>query len=106
MLENCKRDVATKLPMTPDTMFALHSMTKPITSLAAMMLIDANKIGLDDPVSKYIPSFAEMKVGMEQTEGRAQTALKLVPAKRQVTVMDLLRHTSGLSYDSTSVPNG
>jgi CubicO group peptidase (beta-lactamase class C family) len=93
------RDVTTKLPMTPDTIFALHSMTKPITSLAAMMLIDARKIGLDDPVSKYIPSFAEMKVGMEQTERQAQTALKLVPAKRQVTVMDLLRHTSGLSYD-------
>ena len=93
------RDVATKLPMTPDTIFALHSMTKPITSLAAMMLIDAGKIALDDPVSKYIPSFAGMKVGIEETEGQAQTVLKLVSAKRQVTMMDLLRHTSGLSYD-------
>jgi CubicO group peptidase (beta-lactamase class C family) len=46
------RDVTTKLPMTPDTIFALHSMTKPITSLAAMMLIDAGKLALDDPVSK------------------------------------------------------
>jgi len=93
------RDVTAKLPMTSDTIFALHSMTKPITSLAAMMLIDAGKIALDDPVSKYIPSFADMKVGMEQTDRHGQAALELVPAKRQVTIMDLLRHTSGLSYD-------
>src|SRR5215475_12269396 len=51
------RDVTTKLPATPDTIFALHSMTKPITSLAAMMLIDAGKLALDDPVAKYIPAF-------------------------------------------------
>src|SRR4249920_3722895 len=59
------RDVTTKLPMTPDTMFALHSMTKPITSLAAMMLIDAGKLAIVDPVSKYIPSFADVKVGVD-----------------------------------------
>jgi CubicO group peptidase (beta-lactamase class C family) len=93
------RDVTTKLPMTPDTIFALHSMTKPITSLAAMMLIDAGKIALDDPVSKYIPSFADIKMGLERTDEPGETTLELVPAKRQVTIMDLLRHTSGLSYD-------
>ena len=62
------RDVTTKFPMTPDTMFALHSMTKPITSLAAMMLIDAGKLALDDPVSKYIPAFATMQVGLESKD--------------------------------------
>ena len=60
------RDVATRLPMTPDTIFALHSMTKPITSVAAMMLIDEGRLSVDDPVSKYIPSFANMKVGLER----------------------------------------
>jgi CubicO group peptidase (beta-lactamase class C family) len=59
------RDVATKQPMTPDTIFALHSMTKPITSLAAMMLIDNGKLALADPVSKYIPAFAAVKVGVD-----------------------------------------
>ena len=92
------RDVATKLPMTPDTMFALHSMTKPITSLAAMMLIDAGKLALDDPVSKYIPAFATMQVGLESTDAHGEPTLKLVPAVRQVTIMDLLRQTSEISY--------
>ena len=93
------RDVATKTPMTPDTIFALHSMIKPITSLATLMLVDAGKIALDDPISKYIPSFADIKVGLERTDAQGETMLELVPAKRQVTIMDLLRHTSGLSYD-------
>src|SRR3954451_10145657 len=57
------RDVVTKAPMTDDTIFRLYSMTKPITSVAAMMLIDQGRLGLDDPVSKYIPSFANAKVG-------------------------------------------
>jgi len=68
-------DIETKTPMTPDTNFALHSMTNPITSLAALMLVDAGKIALDDPVSKYIPAFADMKVGAEadQCAGRGHT---------------------------------
>ena len=56
------QDVATKTPMTSDTIFALHSMTKPITSLAAMMLIEAGKMSLSDPASKFIPGFADVKV--------------------------------------------
>ena len=58
------RDVATNAPMTSDTIFALHSMTKPITSVAAMMLIDAGKLSLSDPVSKFIPAFAKVMVGV------------------------------------------
>src|SRR5689334_14658200 len=92
------RDVNTRVPMTPDTIFAIHSMTKPITSLAAMMLIDAGKLALDDPVSKYIPSYANLQVGQETTDAQGEPTLKLVPAVRQVTIMDLLRHTSEISY--------
>ena len=58
------QDVETNIPMTSDTIFALHSMTKPITSVAAMMLIDAGKLSLADPVSKFIPGFADAKVGV------------------------------------------
>lgn len=93
------RDVATKQAMTPDTIFALHSMTKPITSLAAMMLIDERKLALADPVSKYIPAFAEVKVGVESGRKDGVPVLKLVPPKRPVTIEDLLRHTSGISYE-------
>ena len=56
--------MATNVPMTPDTIFALHSMTKPITSVAAMMLVDAGKLKLTDPASKFIPDFADVKVGV------------------------------------------
>ena len=93
------RDVATRLPMTPDTLFAIHSMTKPVTSLAAMMLIDEGKLALADPVSKYIPAFAGVKVGIEARSKDGKPELDLVPANRQVTIEDLLRHTSGISYE-------
>ncbi len=59
------RDVATKTPMTADTIFRLYSMSKPVTSVAAMMLVDDGKLSLDDPLSKYIPAFADVKVAVE-----------------------------------------
>lgn len=93
------RDVRTHLSMTPDTIFAIHSMTKPITSLAAMMLIDEGKLALTDPVSKYIPLFAGTKVGMEITKPDGSMALELVPPIHPVTIRDLMRHTSGITYD-------
>jgi CubicO group peptidase (beta-lactamase class C family) len=90
------RDVATQLPMTADTIFRLYSMSKPVTSVAAMMLVEDGKLALDDPVSKYIPDFADVKVGVEMPNENGKLALE--PASRPITIEDLLRHTSGLTY--------
>src|SRR3984893_7513013 len=79
------RDVATKLPMTADTIFRLYSMSKPITSVAAMMLVEDGKLALKDPVSKYIPDFADVKVGGEKPGENAKTALVLETGSRPVT---------------------
>jgi CubicO group peptidase (beta-lactamase class C family) len=92
------RDVETDVPMTPDTIFPLHSMTKTITSFAAMTLVDQGKLKLDDPVSKYIPSFAKVKVGVEKTDDTGRPGLDLVSTRRPLTIQDLLLHTSGITY--------
>jgi CubicO group peptidase (beta-lactamase class C family) len=92
------RDPDTNAPMTDDTIFRLHSMTKPITSFAAMTLIDEGKLKLDDPVSNYIPSFASAKVGVEKKLDNGEKALEIVPPIRPVTIRDLLLHTSGITY--------
>jgi CubicO group peptidase (beta-lactamase class C family) len=93
------QDVAAPAPMSPDTIFALHSMTKPITCLAAMMLVDEGKLAPSDPVSKYIPAFADVKVGIASRAADGERALERVPPDRPVTVEDLLRQTSGITYD-------
>jgi CubicO group peptidase (beta-lactamase class C family) len=93
------RDVTTKAPMTPDTIFALHSMTKPITSVAAMMLVDEGRLSPQDPLSKYIPAFADVKVGMEPPNDNDLSTLELVPPIRPITIQDLMRHTSGITYE-------
>ncbi len=92
------RDLATKEPMTPDTIFRLHSMTKAITSVAAMILVDDGKLALSDPVSTYIPSFATMKVGVEDKTDTGDKVLSLTPLKRPITVQDLMLHTAGIPY--------
>jgi CubicO group peptidase (beta-lactamase class C family) len=92
------RDVSRGLPMTADTIFRLYSMSKPITSVAAMMLVEDGRMKLEDPVSKYIPAFAEVKVGVEKPDGSGKLPLVLEPVKRPITIEDLLRHTSGLTY--------
>ncbi len=88
-----KRDVDAGIDMTPDTIFPLHSLTKTVTSFAAMMLVDRGKIRLDDPVAKYVPSFAGMKVGVERKDESGNAVLDLVPPRRPVTIEDLLLHT-------------
>src|SRR5712671_3091363 len=92
------RDIATRLPMSADTIFRLYSMSKPITSVAAMMLVEEGKLRLDDAVSKYIPAFAEAKVGVEKRGDDGKLTLVEEPLKRPITIKDLLRHTSGLTY--------
>jgi CubicO group peptidase (beta-lactamase class C family) len=73
-------------------------MTKPITSVAAMMLVEEGRLRLEDPLSKYIPSFANAKVGVEKKLDNGEAALELVPASRPITILDLMRHTSGITY--------
>jgi CubicO group peptidase (beta-lactamase class C family) len=92
------RDPDKGTPMTADAIFPIHSVTKTITSVAAMMLVDRGRIALDDPVSKYIPSFAEMKVGVERKDESGKTVLDLVPPRWPMMVRDLLLHTSGITY--------
>lgn len=93
-----KRDVDKGTPMTADAIFPIHSVTKTITSFAAMMLIDQGKIALDDPVSKYIPSLAGMKVGVERKNDAGRAVLDMVPLRRPINIEDLLLHTSGITY--------
>jgi CubicO group peptidase (beta-lactamase class C family) len=92
------QDVVSKQPMTDQTIFRLFSMTKAITGVAAMILLDEGKFRLYDPVAKYIPAFANVKVGVEKTNEDGSKALELVPPRRPPTVFDLMRHTSGITY--------
>src|SRR3979490_3218664 len=93
-----KRDAEAGTAMTEDAIFPIHSVTKTITSVSAMMLVDRGKIALDDPVSKYIPSFAGMTVRVDRKDGSARSVLELVPPRRPINIEDLLLHTSGLTY--------
>ena len=81
--------------MPTDAMFRICSMTKPITSVAAMMLYEEGKFLLDDPVSKYLPEFKNPKVLVKPAHGEPYT----IPATQEITIRDLLRHTSGLTYN-------
>lgn len=92
------RDVATEMSMSADTIFRLYSMSKPITSVMAMMLVEEGKLALSDPVSKYVPAFAAMKVGVEKKAEDGKVSLELEPLNCPVTIEDLMRHTAGLPY--------
>ena len=89
-----QRDVEAGLPVEPDTLWRIYSMTKPITSVAAMMLFEEGGFELTDPVAKYIPSFADMRVFAVGSDIRYKT----VPANEPIRMWHLLSHTSGLTY--------
>jgi CubicO group peptidase (beta-lactamase class C family) len=109
------RDLESKQPMTNDTIFRVASMTKPVTGLAIMMMIEEGKVRLTDPVSRYIPEFKNIKVAVAQTgagEGRGGAPMGAalasggrgsapqfytIPAEREITIRDLLTHVSGLA---------
>ncbi len=91
------RNLESKEPMTEDTIFAIASMTKPITCVGVMRLVEQGKIGLDDPVSKYLPELNDLRV-LGDPKDDNENEIATVPAKRAITVRDLLAHTSGFSY--------
>ncbi len=93
-----QRDPASPAPMKTDDLFRIYSMTKPIVSVAAMMLVEDGRLLLEAPVARYIPAFANVKVGVEKTDAQGNKSLDLVAPRRAMTVHDLLRHTSGLTY--------
>ncbi len=91
-----RQSPASSAPMTKNSIFRIFSMTKPIVSVGIMMLLEDGHFLLGDPVAKFIPEFANQKVGVENN-GK----LDLVPVQRPMTIQDLLRHTSGITYDHT-----
>ena len=92
-------DPASGKPMTKDAIFRLYSMTKPYTSVAAMILMEEGRLRISDPVSKFIPAFANLQVSVPTTDpSTGATRYVNVPVERDVTIQDLLRHTSGLVY--------
>ncbi len=93
-------DVATGRPLTPDALFRIASMTKPVTSLALMQLVEQGRLGLDDAAEKYLPELAGLQVF--ESFDAATGVYKLRPASRPPTVRHFLTHTSGLAYPFTS----
>ena len=91
-------DPASKAPMPRDAIFSIASMTKPMVSVAIMMLHDEGKLFLADPVGKYLPKLANMQLGVIKTDASGKTIVETVPAARQPTIHDLLRHTAGFLY--------
>jgi CubicO group peptidase (beta-lactamase class C family) len=89
-----KQDPVSGVPMRTDSIFRIYSMTKPIVSVGVMMLWEEGRLLLSDPIEKYLPPFASPKVGVIEGE-----TMRMVAANRSITVQDLLRHTSGLTYE-------
>ena len=94
-----QRDPQSGAPMTKDAIFRLYSMTKPFTSVAAMMLVEDGRMLLNDPVSKHLPKLRNLQVSVPQLDPQnGRITYVLVPSEREITIQDLLRHTSGLVY--------
>jgi CubicO group peptidase (beta-lactamase class C family) len=93
------RDKATRAALAPDAVFRIYSMTKPLVSVAAMILVEEGRLQLTDPVSRHLPGFDRMMVSEARIDPlTAAVSYVQVPAARPMTVQDLLRHTSGLAY--------
>ncbi|MBI3516944.1 MAG: beta-lactamase family protein [Proteobacteria bacterium] len=93
------QDREKQIAMAPDAIFRIASMTKPIVTVAAMMLVEEGRLDLAAPVHQYIPEFKDIPVGVETRDAKTgKTELVLGPQKRPMTVQDLLRHTAGLVY--------
>jgi CubicO group peptidase (beta-lactamase class C family) len=90
------RDKSAGIAMTTDTIFNIASMTKPMTTVGALMLYEQGKLLIDDPLSRYFPKFSAMRVAARDANG--EPTADTVPAIRQITIQDLMRHTSGLIY--------
>ena len=88
------QDKPSSKPMTRDAIFRAYSMTKPLVSVLTMMLVEEGRLQLNDPVSKFFPSMAKMNVLLNPADGNSER----VPAGRLITIHDLLRHTSGITY--------
>ena len=100
------QDKSTNKPMSKDSIFRIYSMTKPLASVAAMILVEEGKMQLADPISKFMPEFANMQVSVGTKDSSGNMEYSLVPAAKPITVQDLLRHTSGIGYpEITSNPN-
>ncbi len=100
-----KQDVTAGQAMPKDAIFRIYSMTKPLASLAAMILVEEGKLQLTDPVSRHLPAFANMKVAVPTRDASGNvTGQTLINAARQMTVHDLFRHTAGLAYGEVT-PN-
>ena len=99
-----RRDIEKNVPMTTDTLFRIASMSKAITSVAVMMLVEEGRVHLDDPVSRFIPSFARTTVVVPPPAGTSTaqmaTSAGSAPAARPITIRHLLTHTAGISYGS------
>lgn len=92
------RDRIEHSKMQKDSIFRIASMTKPIVSICALQLMEQGKLSLEDPVSKFLPEFENIQVGVETTNLSGEKELSLVPPNKKMTIQDLMRHTSGLTY--------
>jgi len=92
------RDGTSRATMQKDSIFRFYSMTKPVTSVAVMMLWEEGRFRLTDPASRHLPALKDMKVLVESVDGQGRRTNALVPPAREMTIQDLLRHTSGITY--------
>lgn len=92
------QDKGANTPMTPDAIFRIYSMTKPLASVAAMTLVEDGVIQLTDPIAKFLPAFKDMQVSVASTGADGKATYTNVPAGRPIIVQDLLRHSAGLAY--------